>query len=67
MSPTRQDELTALLERVIKLDPVRELEPDSRLRRVHYDWLEAGEVPQRTAARLSEQLRALRRTVQGID
>jgi len=57
MSPSRQDELTALLGAVLALDPVRELAPDSRLNRIHYDWLEAGEVTQRTVARLSEQLR----------
>lgn len=57
MSPARQDELGKLLERVMALAPVRELEPDGRLRRIHYDWLEAGEVTQRTVARLSEQLR----------
>ena len=57
MSPTRQDELSALLGAVLALDPVRELEPDGRLQRIHYDWLEAGEVTQRTVARLSEQLR----------
>lgn len=57
MSPSRQDELSKLLARVMALEPVRELEPDGRLRRIHYDWLEAGEVTQRTVARLSEQLR----------
>lgn len=57
MSPSRQDELSKLLERVMAMTPLRELEPDSRLRRIHYDWLEAGEVTQRTVARLSEQLR----------
>lgn len=57
MSPSRQDELGKLLERVMALAPIRELEPDGRLRRVHYDWLAAGEVTQRTVARLSEQLR----------
>ncbi|MEJ7806591.1 MAG: DUF3375 domain-containing protein [Telluria sp.] len=57
MSPSRQDELTGLLDMVMKLGPVRELEPDGRLQRIHYDWLEAGEVTQRTVARLSEQLR----------
>lgn len=57
MSPARQEELTALLEKVLELDPVRELEPDQRLSRVHYDWLEAGESTLRTVARLSEQLR----------
>lgn len=57
MSPARQEELSALLERVFELDAVAELEPDPRLKRVHYDWLSAGEVTQRTVARLSEQLR----------
>ncbi|WP_040788551.1 DUF3375 domain-containing protein [Massilia niastensis] len=57
MSSSRQDELSALLEKVMALEPVRQLEPDNRLRRIHYDWLEAGEVTQRTVARLSEQLR----------
>ena len=57
MSPSRQEELSTLLERVMALDPVRELEPDPRLQRVHYDWLEAGEATLRTVARLSEQLR----------
>lgn len=57
MSPARQEELSALLERVLELDAVAELAPDPRLKRVHYDWLSAGEVTQRTVARLSEQLR----------
>lgn len=57
MSPTRQDELSALLNAVMALESVRDLEPDGRLQRIHYDWLEAGEVTQRTVARLSEQLR----------
>jgi hypothetical protein len=57
MSATRQEELTALLERVLELDPVAELDPDPRLRRIHYDWLAAGEATQRTVARLSDQLR----------
>ncbi|RLQ23894.1 DUF3375 family protein [Seongchinamella sediminis] len=57
MSARRQEELSALLEKVLALDPVRELEPDPRLQRVHYDWLEAGEATLRTVARLSEQLR----------
>ena len=57
MSPSRQDELSALLARVMALPSVKELGPDARLQRIHYDWLEAGEVTQRTVARLSEQLR----------
>ena len=57
MSPDRQQELTSLLATVLALEPVRSLDPDPRLARIHYDWLEAGEVAQRTVARLSEQLR----------
>jgi flagellar motility protein MotE (MotC chaperone) len=57
MSQSRQEELTALLDRVLALPPVADLKPDARLRRVHYDWLEAGEHAQRTVALLSQQLR----------
>lgn len=57
MSSSRQEELTQLLERVLALLPVTELKPDLRIRRVHYDWLEAGEHTQRTVALLSQQLR----------
>lgn len=57
MSPARQEELTRLLENVFSLEPVAALSPDPRLKRVHYDWLAAGEQAQRTVARLSEQLR----------
>ena len=57
MSQSRQDELTQLLERVLNLPPVAALSPDKRLRRVHYDWLAAGENAQRTVAQLSQQLR----------
>ena len=57
MSQRRQEELSRLLEQVLSLPPVIEMQPESRLRRVHYDWLEAGEHTQRTVARLSQQLR----------
>lgn len=57
MSPARQEELTGLLEQALSLDAIAELEPDPRIRRIHYDWLEAGETTQRTVARLSQQLR----------
>jgi hypothetical protein len=57
MSPDRQTELTDLLEKVLALEAVQSLTPDPRLSRIHYDWLEAGELAQRTVARLSEQLR----------
>jgi len=57
MSGSRQEELTQLLERVLALPSVAELKPDTRIRRIHYDWLEAGEHTQRTVALLSQQLR----------
>jgi hypothetical protein len=57
MSPEKQDELSALLEKAFALPAVRELEPDRRLLRIHHDWQEAGEVTQRTVARVSAQLR----------
>lgn len=57
MSSQRQDELSDLLDRVVQLAPVRTLKPDSRLRRVHYEWLVAAEHTQRTVAMLSQQLR----------
>ena len=57
MSAQRQEELTSLLERVLSLPAVAALKPDGRTRRVHYDWLEAGEHTQRTVAQLSQQLR----------
>lgn len=57
MSQSRQNELSHLLDRVLALEPVAALEPNPRLRRVHYDWLDAGEHAQRTVAQLSQQLR----------
>lgn len=57
MSSARQDEFSDLLARVLALPAVAELKPDARSRRVHYDWLEAGEHTQRTVAQLSQQLR----------
>jgi len=57
MSSARQQEFSNLLERVLDLPSVAELRPDARTRRVHYDWLDAGEHTQKTVARLSQQLR----------
>ncbi|MGB5466104.1 MAG: DUF3375 domain-containing protein [Sedimenticolaceae bacterium] len=57
MSSARQAEFSELLERILALPAVTELAPDVRTRRVHYDWLEAGEHTQRTVAQLSQQLR----------
>lgn len=57
MSEARQEELEALLAKVLALDAVRELKPDRRIGRVHYDWIAAGESTQATVARLSSELR----------
>jgi hypothetical protein len=57
MSQSRQEELSQLLEHVFALPPIQVMQPETRLKRVHYDWLEAGEQTQRTVAMLSEQLR----------
>jgi hypothetical protein len=57
LSSQRQEELSERLDRVLALSPVMALNPDARTRRVHYDWLEAGEHTQRTVAQLSQQLR----------
>ncbi|MCW7541989.1 DUF3375 domain-containing protein [Aquabacterium sp. A7-Y] len=57
MSSRRQEELSARLDQVLALPAVVALEPEPRTRRVHHDWLEAGEHTQRTVAQLSQQLR----------
>ena len=54
LSSSRQEELSDLLERVLTLPAVAALKPDARTRRVHYDWMEAGEHTQRTVAQLSQ-------------
>ncbi len=57
LSSRRQEELTVMLDQVLALPAVVDLQPDSRTRRIHYDWMEAGEHTQRTVAQLSQQLR----------
>ncbi|MEQ1439924.1 DUF3375 domain-containing protein [Fontimonas sp. SYSU GA230001] len=57
MSSRRQEELSERLDQVLALPAVAQLSPDPRTRRVHHDWLEAGEHTQRTVAQLSQQLR----------
>ena len=57
LSSRRQEELTELLEHVLALPAVAAMQPDARTRRMHYDWMEAGEHTQRTVAALSQQLR----------
>jgi hypothetical protein len=55
MSAARE-ELTQLLERVFSLDAVAELPLDTRLKRIDYDWLNAGDATQRTALRAAPAL-----------
>lgn len=57
MSQSRQDEFSKMINQVLSLESIREIQPGSRIHRIHYDWLEAGENTQRGVARLSEQLR----------
>jgi hypothetical protein len=57
MSSRRQEELSERLGQVLSLPAVAALKPEPRTRRVHHDWLEAGEHTQRTVAQLSQQLR----------
>ena len=57
MSQSRQEEFSRLLEKLFSLEAVDEMQPDTRFKRIHYDWLEAGEYTQHTVAQLSQQLR----------
>jgi len=59
MSSRRQEELSARLDHILDLPAVAALKPEPRTRRVHHDWLEAGEHTQRMVAQLSQQLRRL--------
>jgi len=55
LSQARQEELTGLLDSVHNLKDLTG--KDSRLRHIHYDWLDAAERTQATVRQLSEQLR----------
>ncbi len=57
MSSESQEEFSELLEKVFAMEAVTDSHPDSRLKRIHFDWLQAGEHTQSTVRRLSEQLR----------
>jgi hypothetical protein len=57
MSPQRQEDFSQRLDQVLALPAIETLSPDRRTRRIHHDWLEAGEYTQRTVAQLSQQLR----------
>lgn len=58
MSPASQEELSRMLDRVYEIEELGEALEDTRLRRIHYDWMSASEQTQRTVARLSRQLRS---------
>ncbi len=55
LSQARQEELSSLLDRVHALAGIAER--DTRLRHIHYDWLDAAQRTQATVRQLSEQLR----------
>jgi hypothetical protein len=55
LSHRRQAEFSELLANVHRLEPIGEA--DQRMRRIHHDWLDAGERTQATVRLLSEQLR----------
>jgi Protein of unknown function (DUF3375) len=55
LSQARQEELSELLDSVHNLDDLPG--KDTRLRHIHYDWLDAAERTQATVRQLSEQLR----------
>ncbi|HMA64437.1 MAG: DUF3375 domain-containing protein, partial [Fibrobacterota bacterium] len=57
MSSSSQEEFTSLLDKVFSMEALAAFTEDRRLRRIHFDWLEAGEHTQRTVASLSQQLR----------
>ena len=55
LSQARQEELAGLLDSVHNLEGLQG--KDTRLRHIHYDWLDAAERTQVTVRQLSEQLR----------
>ena len=55
LSQARQEELSDLLDSVHNLNDLTG--KDTRLRHIHYDWLDAAERTQATVRQLSEQLR----------
>lgn len=55
LSADKQEELSALLDRVQALEAVGEADP--RMRHIHHDWMDAAERTQATVRLLSEQLR----------
>ena len=57
MSSDSQEELSRLLNRVFNIEDLGDLTEDIRLKRIHFDWINAGDQTQKMVARLSHQLR----------
>lgn len=57
MTPTRQQELTDLLESIFELEALEDLAPDSFLPTAKYALLDAGRAVYKTTNRLADQLR----------
>ncbi|UIX82622.1 DUF3375 domain-containing protein [Xylella fastidiosa] len=57
LSSRRREELSERLGQVLALPAVAALHPEPRTRRIHDDWIEAGEQTLRTISQLSQQLR----------
>lgn len=57
LSSERQEQLTTLLDQALEIPAIAQTQPDRAIRRIHYDWLTAGEHAQRTVSALSQQLR----------
>ena len=57
MSSERREELSENLQRVMSLPAVAGMNSDARMRRIHYDWQDAGEHTLSTVRQLSQQLR----------
>ena len=54
---SRQQEFGEKLSRVLEIGAIQSLEPDERIGRILYSWLEAGDHVLRTISQLSSQLR----------
>lgn len=57
MSPDAQEEFSSQLDKIYDLEELGELRKDLRLKRIHFDWMDAGSQTQGTVRRLSRQLR----------
>lgn len=57
LSVSGREELSSLLSTALNLPAIHNQAKGTRLERVHYDWIAAGEATQQTVASLSQQLR----------